>query len=232
MHTSESSRKKRNPWAKVVKVRFFWLLLLLVGFILAVPSFPSTESGQVELVVMGLIIFFAAVFVSQGLARIWVMGLLAGAIVVTAAIYMMDGDPKSLLLVILPILLVTLGYTAVSVLSFVLDEGQVNIEHIFGAICAYILIAMAFGTLYYILEILHPGSFSGVRLGASGDHPWWQFVFFSFTTLSTVGYGDILAVTMQARAFAMVEQLVAIFYVAILISRLTGMYTSSDSSSK
>jgi len=85
---------------------------------------------------------------------------------------------------------------------------------------------MSFATLDFILETVVPGSFSGVHTIAVTDRPWWQFFYFSFTTLSTVGYGDIVAVTMRARSFVVIEQLVAVFYVAILIARLTGMYNT------
>jgi hypothetical protein len=159
---------------------------------------------------------------------LWAMGTLALALLFTGGYYIFDGDPSSLLVVILFILLVSLVYTSTCVLSFVLDEGAVGIEHIYGAICAYILIAMAFATLYFLLELRHPGSFTGVRLGVPGERPWWQFFYFSCTTFSTVGYGDIVPATMRARSFTIIQQLVAVFYVAILISRLTGMYTSTS----
>ena len=225
MHSTGNQGRRRNPWAHVTSVRFFWLLVLLIGFILTVPALPNSAKGQWEIMILGLINFFAAIYVSQRLSRFWAMGILALALLATGGLYIFDGDPASLLLASLCILLVTLTYTAWCVLCFVLDEGAVGIEHIFGAICAYILIAMAFGTLYFILEILQPGSFSGVHTGLKGERPWWQFFYFSFTTLSTVGYGDIVPTTMRARSFVIIEQLIAIFYVAILISRLTGMYT-------
>ncbi len=223
------NRSQRNPWAHVTKVRFFWLLVMLVGFILAIPSFPSSARGQWELMILGVIIFFSIFYVSQGTARIWAMVGLVGSLTVTGGLYILDGDPQFLLKVILSLLLLTLLFTATSVLNFVLDEGAVGIEHIFGAICAYILIAMAFGTLDFILELSQPGAFSGVHMEPhAGERPWGQFLYFSFTTLSTVGYGDIVPVTPRARSFAILEQLVAVFYVAILISRLTGMYTPTN----
>src|SRR5271170_2931824 len=85
---------------------------------------------------------------------------------------------------------------------------------------------MAFATLDFMLESLAPGSFSDVHVKSMGDRGWWQFFYFSFTTLSTVGYGDIVPLTMRARSFVIIEQLVAVFYVAILIARLTGMYNT------
>ena len=219
-----------NLLAHAARVRFFWLLAMLVGFILVVPSMPTSARGQWEIMILGLLTLFAAIFVSQGTSRLWAIGLLSVALLSTGGYYIMDGDPASLLIVVLGILLATLVYTATCVLTFVLDEGEVGIEHIYGAICAYILIAMAFGTLYFMLELHHPASFTGIHTEVAGERPWWQFFYFSFTTLSTVGYGDIVPATMRARSFTIIEQLVAIFYVAILISRLTGMYTSSSKS--
>lgn len=217
-----------NPWAHAARVRFFWLLVLLIGFILAVPSLPTTARGQWEILILGAINIIAAILVSQGASRLWAMGILVLALLVTGGYYIFERDPSSILVGILAILLVTLVYTASCVLSFVLDEGAVGIEHIYGAICAYILIAMAFGTLYFMLELMQPNSFTGVHLGTAGERPWWQFFYFSFTTFSTVGYGDIVPASMRARSFTIIQQLVAVFYVAILISRLTGMYTATS----
>jgi hypothetical protein len=227
---AEHRAPRSNPWAHAARVRFFWMLVLLITFILAAPSLPANSRGQWEILILGAINIVAAVLVSQGASRFWVMGILILALLASGGYYICDGDPASLLVGILGILLVTLVYTASCVLSFVLDEGAVGIEHIYGAICAYILIAMAFGTLYFMLELMQPGSFTGIKVGVAGERPWWQFFYFSFTTLSTVGYGDIVPATMRARSFAIIQQLVGVFYVAILISRLTGMYTPTSKS--
>ncbi len=218
---------RSNAWIRATKTRFFWLLAALVSFILIAPSIPASSAGQGEVIVMSLLIFCGATYVSQGPSRTWVASILALVLGVVSTLYLVLDDPTYLRLIILIVLLFTLAYTAVNVLSFVLESGVVTIEHIFGAICAYVLITMAFATLYFILESLQPGSFSGVRLVAIEDRPWWQFFYFSCSTLSTVGFGDIVPVTLRARSFVVIEQLVAVFYVAILISRLTGMYTTT-----
>jgi hypothetical protein len=215
-----------HAWGSITKVRFFWLLASLIGFILVAPSIPPSDSGQWETMVLSLVIFFSATYVSQGLTRIWAMLIMAIILVALTGLYLYLDDPTPLRLVLLYAMLLTLIYTAVSVLSFVLEGGgAVGIEHIYGAICAYVLIAMAFATLYFILESHLPGSFTGVTTARATDRAWWQFFYFSCSTLSTVGYGDIVPTTMRARSFVVIEQLVAVFYVAILISRLTGMYT-------
>lgn len=70
-----------------------------------------------------------------------------------------------------------------------------------------------------------PGSFVNVlehRRPAAAE--WRQFVFFSFTTLTTTGYGDIVPVKGRAQSAAILEQLMGLLYVAISIARLAGLY--------
>ena len=107
-------------------------------------------------------------------------------------------------------------------LGFVLSAGTVNVDHIFGAICAYVMIAMIFATVYYLQWLYNPATFNGMN--ADRNAPWGELFYFSFTTLSTVGYGDIVPAGRGSRSFCMLEELTATFYVAVLIARLTGMY--------
>ena len=227
MPLSAPRPSRHSRWAHVIRVRFFWLLAGLIGFILVAPELPNNVDGEWEALMMVIGIFFAATYVSQGLDRFWAIGLMCLLLTIVAGIYIFANQSAMLESFLLLALLITLLYTSICVLSFVLGDGQVGLEHIYGAICAYVLIAMAFATLYLMLDIVHHGSFAGVHHVTIGDRPWWQFFYFSFSTLSTVGYGDIVPITMRARSFVMIEQMTAIFYVAILISRLTGMYTST-----
>ena len=213
-------------WARATQVRFFWLLVALVGLILVAPALPASVGGEWESIGMGLVIFFSASYVTHGIQRLWIIALLGLILVVAIALNIYLDDSTLSKLVMFAVMLVILIQTAVNILSFVLGAGNIGPEHIYGAICAYVLIAMSFATLDFILETVVPGSFSGDHTIAVTDRPWWQFFYFSFTTLSTVGYGDIVAVTMRARSFVVIEQLVAVFYVAILIARLTGMYNT------
>jgi hypothetical protein len=214
-------------WGRITKVRFFWLLAALIAFILVTPSFPSSTGGEWESVSMGLVIFFAAIYVSQGTNRLGIAAALLLIIVINAVLNFFLQSSHLLDLVLLFSMLITLAYTSICVLTFVLEDGQVGAEHIYGAICAYVLIAMAFATIDTALEMIQPGSFSNVRALTHLDRPWWQFFYFSFSTLSTVGYGDIVPLTMRARSIVVIEQMIAVFYVAIVIARLTGMYASS-----
>jgi hypothetical protein len=111
-------------------------------------------------------------------------------------------------------------YAGVLVLQRVMRTEKVTADEIYGALSVYILIGIIWGMFYRILDQLVPGSFRSVA-----EHliPW-DLVYFSFTTLMTVGYGDIQPVSPYAKALAILEGLAGVLYTAVFISRLVGLY--------
>lgn len=99
-------------------------------------------------------------------------------------------------------------------------EGPVTSSRIQGAIAVYLLFGVGWAHAYHIAELVHPGSFNspGGTLSSVTD-----FAYFSFVTLSTVGYGDITPVRPIARTLAMGEALAGQLYLAVLIARLVAM---------
>lgn len=104
-------------------------------------------------------------------------------------------------------------------------ENEVTIELILAAACAYILLGLVWAHAYYLLEIFHPNSFKASE-NLSDDIL--NFYYFSFVTLTTMGYGDILAITKSARALAILEAITGQLYLAIMISRLVGLHASQS----
>ncbi|OTE97435.1 hypothetical protein BCS42_05345 [Crenothrix sp. D3] len=86
--------------------------------------------------------------------------------------------------------------------------------HLFGFVWAYI---------YYLLEIFQPNSFKAAKqLG----HNLGEFVYYSYVTLTTLGYGDVLAVSKQARGLTILEAIIGQLYLAIMVSRLVSLHIS------
>ncbi len=102
-------------------------------------------------------------------------------------------------------------------------ENEVTTDLIMAAACAYILLGMIWAYAYFFLESFHPGSFNIVE-NSTDDLV--DFNYYSFVTLTTVGYGDILALTRSARALSIFEAITGQLYLAIMISRLVGMHAS------
>ena len=123
--------------------------------------------------------------------------------------------------------LVFLAFTTVVILLAVLEPGKVTSDKLAGAICAYLMIGLTFAILFSVLEVTRPGSFSlprdlaGPALGHGGEY---VFIYFSFTTLTTLGYGDITPMASFPRTLTWMEAAVGQLYLAILIARLVGLH--------
>jgi hypothetical protein len=110
-----------------------------------------------------------------------------------------------------------LGMAALLLVS-VFRGGRVSGERICAALCVYLLAGIAFGGLFAALEAVAPDSLDGAvdDIGSA--------VYFSFMTLTSVGYGDIAPAAPLARAVAMLEAVFGQLYLAVLIARLVSLY--------
>ncbi|MFO0878943.1 MAG: potassium channel family protein [Gemmataceae bacterium] len=109
-------------------------------------------------------------------------------------------------------------------------HSEVDADTVRGALCGYLLTGLAFAHIYCMMEIVTPGSIRSTDqtldpIGAGGATHF-KLTYFSFLTLTTVGYGDMVPATDPARSFAMVEAMLGQFYVAVLIGELIGKRVS------
>jgi hypothetical protein len=100
-----------------------------------------------------------------------------------------------------------------------LRPGPVNAEHVLAALDAYLLAGLLFGVAYWMLDHTWPGSFR-----ADGPLDRSEAIYFSFVTIATLGYGDIVPLTGAARGLAMVEGVSGQMYLAVLVARLVSLY--------
>ncbi|HKE23604.1 MAG TPA: ion channel [Bryobacteraceae bacterium] len=129
--------------------------------------------------------------------------------------------PVSGLATILSVALAILA--AVSSLRFALQGKYANTERIGAALSAYLLAGQIFGVGYWQIGQLRAGSFAAAGVPAAAgalDLP--TCVYFSFVTLATLGYGDIVPLTPTARSLAASEAIIGQLYLAVLIARLVG----------
>ena len=114
-------------------------------------------------------------------------------------------------------------------LLYLLRSTVVTTDKLMGALAVYLLIGLAWAHLYYLIEVMVPGSFQVlVDLGAdSGAHPMAKFIYFSYVTLSTLGYGDITPQSRFAESMAALEAITGQFFLAVMIARMVGMHLAS-----
>ena len=110
-------------------------------------------------------------------------------------------------------------FAAAAALRFAIRGTKVDAEHLFAALSAYLLAGLYFGLLYWALEQIHPGSIAATNFSRTGA------IYYSFVTLATIGYGDIVPRTDVARALAIVEGVGGQLFLAVLVARLLSLYS-------
>jgi Ion channel len=116
--------------------------------------------------------------------------------------------------------LVSVGLLSLIVVAQVFRKGPVTLSRIQGAIAVYLLLGLAWAIAYELLALRQPGAFAGA--GVDGDLPQ-RWLYYSFVTLTTVGYGDVTPVHPIARSLAVLEALTGQLYPAILLARLVSL---------
>jgi hypothetical protein len=112
----------------------------------------------------------------------------------------------------------------VCLLRYVLNLEPITADKVFVAIDAYVLIGFTFASLYAFLELVQPDAFH-VTVPGTGVHlSWVELMYFSFTVLTSTGFGEITPATDKARSLIVIEQVVGVMYVAFLVARLVNLY--------
>ena len=133
--------------------------------------------------------------------------------------------------VALVLLTLFLLYTATAVLLQVFSEETVTMDTLSAALCVYLLMGYMWGSLYGLMYTFAPGAFHlpvewppAAEQGIARDVPLNLLTYFSFMTLTTVGYGDVLPISGSVRAAVIVEAVLGHFYLAVLVARLVGLH--------
>ena len=113
------------------------------------------------------------------------------------------------------------------VLRQILTNTKVDLNRIAGAFCAYLMLGFIWSAAYMILFAIDPGSFQGLpQIG--NDLRLMDFQYFSFVTITTLGYGDVAPVSNVARALAAAEAVTGQIYLAVLVAALVGAYVARN----
>jgi FtsH-binding integral membrane protein len=161
---------------------------------------------------------FVAVFGFAPTRRSAVLRLGLAALVM-ARVLVFAIDHHTLAVATRPLVLGVGFAAAVGALAFALRTSRVDTEHVYAALDAYLLIGIFAGLLHHQIEDLWPGSYTSGGAAIAG-FTFSTAIYFSFVTLATLGYGDIVPQTEVARGVTVVEAIIGQLYLAVLIARL------------
>lgn len=118
---------------------------------------------------------------------------------------------------------------AASALRFALNARVVDREHLYAGLSAYLLAGIFFGVFYWVLDRTWAGSLVVLSEGVQSHISLTLAMYYSFVTLTTLGYGDIVPRSEVVRGLAIMEAVVGQLYLAVLIARLVSLYVSEES---
>lgn len=209
------------------------LLLAALAALLVLPALvgPALARPLVLHAAMALVLTLAIYTLSGERRHLWI-ALLLGVPSLLARLLALSLDSPSLQVTAGSLAVLFLAFTAAVILRDVLRRGRIGEAKITGAVCVYLLLGLIWGLLYGLLYTLEPGSLSLPEEARAsrplGTEP--AFVYFSFVTLTTLGYGDVLPVGPRAQTLAWTEAVVGQLFLAILIGRLVGLAVSRGDS--
>jgi len=208
--------------------RSLFLLYSVLLFFVATPFFEHREGGETIIVLnLFLTLVAATVLLSEKRAVFLSAIPLAGTSVgllwlnhIYHTTLLQAASSASLMLFI--------GLVCVSLFVYLGKTGAIDKERIVVSVCLYFLIALFWFAVFELSNTLHPGSFAEAGATLTGHISPSKMLYFSLTSLTTLGLGDIVPIRPPARMFASLEAASGVLYVAITVARLVASYQTVE----
>ncbi len=128
--------------------------------------------------------------------------------------------------------IVFLSYVCMQIYSYLFDARKVESNVIYAALCLYLMLGVIWAFAYFLIELNSPGS---IAIKIDTNSPEYspvnimaEVIYFSFVTLTTLGYGDFTPVSRLAKSLAIIQAFLGQIYIAIVIARLVAMQIADE----
>lgn len=197
------------------------LLVMLLGGSLGTEHPQASTRLVVDLSIAVVLILGVWSLVNSRAAFVTGMALAAVAAILTIATYATHLD--WLHYIALFTVLIFFFLTCLIAVYDVLLGGRITINRLVGAACIYLLSGSLWGIVYFLLHIVSPESFDGI-LGSTRSEQLNEFTYYSFVTLTTLGYGDVTPMLPIARTLSYIEAVLGQLYLTVLVAALVGIH--------
>ncbi len=219
---------RTRPNEGVFRYSVAHFLVALVVLLATVPLVDEFIVGELVESVLITVVLLSAVVAVGGRRRSLVTGLLLVAPAVACKWVDHAWPHRIPPEVTQAAAILFLSFVTFRLLHFILTAPRVNSEVLCAAVAVYLILGLTWGFSYLLVANLNPRAFAFTI--ASDPNPAmvrFQSLYFSFVTLTTVGYGDIVPVSKVARLLAVAESTAGMLYTTILIARLVALYSGN-----
>jgi len=215
---------------------FSYLLVALLVLLLVVPLLPAgTAQSTGELLTLSAVLI-TSIYALHGSRRAFVIGIVVVVPALLGKWLSFFAAHQILVSASRGFAIMLFILTTWNIIRYLMTEREVTADTLYGAVSAYLLLGLIFGTAYGIVETVSPGSFAnlpvdsvdGRGLGSASI----ALDYFSLVTLTTLGYGDVTPLSQMARSLAVLEAVAGQFYLAVLVARLVGLFMAGRTASK
>lgn len=207
-----------RTWLQVLREHPSALLLAAqLAAVLAYPYFNDSATGRGLLGLVGTVVVLLALgAVRRTPALTWVAVLLGVPALVCTVLEAVSPDTDAFVLASAALHAPFYFFVSYGMIRYLFHDERVTRDELFATGAAFTVVAWGFTYVFTAAQVVWPGSFGP-------DRSWFELLFLSFTTLTSVGLSDITPVLPHARSLVMVEQVAGVFYVALVVSRLVGL---------
>ena len=221
MSPMEESKTKRNSH------HFAFVLLSQFALIAIYPLIGATEGVRPGTFgIFAMAVFLAGLYQVAEERRVRTLGVILCILGASANVLAIVGYSGPLFIPSGFCAITYMVFVTVVILWKVLSSQKVTVETLYGAVCAYLFIAIVWGMAYSLIDLISPGSFR-YTYDASKRLAWPDYSFFSVVTLTTIGYGDIVPIG-GVKGLVMMEAIIGAMYPPILIGRLLTLHARRE----
>ena len=199
--------------------------ILLAGQLLAVLAYPyigDSTPGRAALGGLGTVLVLVALYaVRRTPALAWVAVILGVPALVCNVLEVVWPESDGLLLTSALLHAPFYFYVSYGMIRYLFHDDRVTRDELYATGAAFTVVAWGFAYLYLAVQILVPGSFVGA--GPADERTWFELLFLSFTTLTSVGLSDVVPVLPHARSLVIIEQVAGVLYIALVVARMVGL---------
>lgn len=206
----------------------FWMLLTLAASIALYPFAEQARWLRQAAQLMDIAVVLMVVRLLRQHSVIWHSGWLISVPLVALQLAHLVSTSPTLELAMLIAQVVFHLYAVIALLSYVLTDDVINLDEMLAIASTYALLSLLWASAYAIVVHFDPAAiFINSTNNLNNRTDFSDLVYFSLTTLTSTGYGEITPVSPTARALSMLQQWFGVLFVAMLIARLTSLYKSS-----
>jgi len=205
-----------------MKLKMFNLMASIIILLILSAVLEGTKYGYLVLNTASTIVFVLGVYTAGRNKRNVIILIILGLPWFLSE-WVFTKSPETIFASVLFFLFIT-G----TIMDHILHSKEVSADTLYGAVCVYLLLGLLWASIYGFLEYVSPGIIfvtnnSDVVKHLTSN----EIIYYSYTTLTTLGYGDVTALTSEGRIVSVLEAIVGQLFIAFLVARLVAIYTAN-----